>query len=119
MPGPDSAARLAVETASLATPRGRLIAFGVLAGFLALVGPHRLEGKPSLCLIRNITGHPCPACGMTRASSALLRGQVRTAAHYNKLVFPVAATLISLFVKDGYNFIHNTISSRLKSPGIN
>jgi len=118
MARPHSAARLAVETASLATPRGRLIAFGVLAGFLALVGPNRLEGKQSLCLIRNITGHPCPACGMTRASSALLRGQVRTAARYNKLVFPVAATLIFLYIKDGYNFFHNRISSWLKSLSI-
>jgi hypothetical protein len=91
-----------------------LIAFSVLGGVLALVGPHRLEGGRSLCIIRNITGHPCPACGMTRASSALLRGQVRTAAHYNKLVFPVAATVAFLYTRDLYNFFHNSTTSFIK-----
>ncbi len=110
-----SAAALAVEAASLATPRGRLIALSVLAGGLALLGPHRLEGKRSLCIIRNITGHPCPACGMTRASSALLRGRVRTAAHYNKLVFPVAAITFFLYFKDFYSLIKSDLTERIKS----
>jgi len=29
-----------------------------------------------VCLFRRLTGHPCPACGMTRASVALLQGDV-------------------------------------------
>lgn len=95
-----TASQLAVEAASLATPRGRLIAIGVLGGVLTLIGPHRLENRPSVCIIRAITGRPCPACGMTRAMSALLRGQVKTAAHYNLLVFPAGAITAFLFLKD-------------------
>lgn len=31
---------------------------------------------PSVCLIKNITGYPCPSCGTTRALSYLSKGQV-------------------------------------------
>ncbi len=100
-----SAAQLAVEAASLATPRGRLITFSVLGGVLTLMGPHRLENSRSLCIIRNITGHACPACGMTRATAALLRGQVKTAGHYNLLVFPIGTIATFLFIKDIYKLL--------------
>lgn len=29
-----------------------------------------------VCLFRRVTGRPCPACGVTRASVALLRGNL-------------------------------------------
>ncbi|MDB5082360.1 MAG: hypothetical protein JWP00_4284 [Chloroflexi bacterium] len=104
--------KLAVEAASLATPRGRLIAFSVLAGVLRLIGPHRLEQGRSLCLIRNITGQPCPACGMTRAMSALLKGQVKTAARYNLLVFPASAIATALYIKDIYTLLQQPHSKQ-------
>ncbi|HEX2914729.1 MAG TPA: DUF2752 domain-containing protein [Chloroflexia bacterium] len=88
------------EAIGLTTPRGRLIAVSALAAFLRIAGPGRLEQGPSLCLIRLITGRPCPACGMTRACAALLQGQPRKAARYNKLIFPVVAVLMLVLFRD-------------------
>lgn len=95
-----SAANLLAEAAGLSTARGRLIAISALVAFLGLLGPRRLEGGPSLCLFRRLLGHPCPACGMTRAMAALARGQVRSASHYNRLVFPAAFTLLIVLASD-------------------
>jgi hypothetical protein len=95
-----------VEAAALATPRGRLIAFSLLAGTLKLIGPQRLEGGPGLCLIRAVTGRPCPACGMTRAMAALLQGRVKTAARYNLLVFPAGAVAAALIIQDIYRLLN-------------
>jgi hypothetical protein len=111
-----SYARVAVEAAALATPRGRLIAFSLLAGTLKLIGPQRLERGPGLCLIRAVTGRPCPACGMTRAMAALLQGQVKTAARYNLLVFPAGAVVAALIIKDIYR-LYQSLLSTINQPG--
>lgn len=95
-----SAAKLAVEVIGLTTPRGRLFAISTLAVFLSWLGPRRLEGGPTLCLISRVIGRPCPACGMTRAMAALLRGEIGTAADYNRLVFPAAFSLLFILIED-------------------
>jgi hypothetical protein len=58
----------------------RLTLLRVLAGayvLFAAVGP--LARLPSLCLFRRVTGLRCPLCGLTRATHALTRGDVRNA----------------------------------------
>jgi len=42
----------------------------------------------SLCLFYNITGLPCPACGLSRAYLALFNGDFSSAFNYNAL-FPI------------------------------
>ncbi|MDQ3681337.1 MAG: SRPBCC family protein [Actinomycetota bacterium] len=42
---------------------------------LGVLGPDRLAGVPSLCLVRRVFG-ACPSCGVTRAMAALLRGDL-------------------------------------------
>ena len=68
--------------------RALIVALGVLlAAFLAFLlmrgGPHAswLPG----CMFHRITGLHCPGCGMTRASHALLHGEVATALRFNPL----------------------------------
>lgn len=39
------------------------------------------------CPFYKLTGHFCPGCGMTRAISALLRGEFHLAWQYNMLVY--------------------------------
>lgn len=39
------------------------------------------------CPFRQVTGYDCPGCGMTRASLALLEGDVHQSFRYNMLVF--------------------------------
>lgn len=47
------------------------------------------------CPLASLFHLPCPACGMTRASSALLRGEVSLAFRMHPLVF-VAGPLLAL-----------------------
>lgn len=50
------------------------------------------RGRP-LCLIRAVTGKPCPGCGMTRATSRVFHGDLSGALRYNKLVVIVLPIL--------------------------
>lgn len=46
-----------------------------------------IAGTP--CVIRAITGFPCPGCGLARATYALLKCNIRSAFNYNPMVFLV------------------------------
>jgi hypothetical protein len=101
-----SAAKLWPEVVGLSSARGRLVAFSALAAVLGLLGPRRLEGGPGLCLYRQLTGRPCPACGMTRAMAALTRGHLRTATHYNRLSVPLGLILLLIGWRDIYQLLN-------------
>lgn len=92
---------LAWESVTGATPRGRLYAAAALGGALAALGPDRIARGPRLCLISAIIGRPCPACGMTRAAAALLRGDLRRALRFNTRIIPVALIALALLARDG------------------
>ncbi|HSH59288.1 MAG TPA: SRPBCC family protein [Acidimicrobiales bacterium] len=64
------------DLAGLSTPEARLVVLPVGLGLLGLVGPERLSRTPSLCLVRRVFDS-CPACGVTRAMAALVRGDLR------------------------------------------
>jgi hypothetical protein len=49
---------------------------------------------PSVCMIKNITGVPCPSCGSTRSVSAILHGDIRSAIRFNP--FGLIITLIMI-----------------------
>jgi hypothetical protein len=46
------------------------------------------------CPIRATTGVPCPGCGLTRATMALLSGDLAEALHWHPLVFVLAPILV-------------------------
>ena len=73
------------------TWRNRLgyLAPATLVGALAVVGP--IEGGPTLCPFALCTGIACPGCGMTRAASHLIRGDVSGALALHPLILLVAA----------------------------
>lgn len=52
-----------------------------------------------ICLIRNITGHECPGCGMTRALTSLCYLDFAGAWSYNRGVIVVAPLLAYVWVK--------------------
>ena len=58
-----------------------------------------LETRPSICLIRRVTGHPCPGCGMVRSLAYLGHGQVRQAWRANRLFVIIAPLLAYSWAK--------------------
>ncbi|HET9111202.1 MAG TPA: DUF2752 domain-containing protein [Ktedonobacterales bacterium] len=79
------------------------------APFALLALPTRwLTAAPSVCLIRRVTGRPCPGCGMTRALSRLAHGDPRGAWRDNRRVVIVAPLLVGLWLRT----LANTIQQR-------
>ena len=63
------------------------IAFGLLGAAIML--------KLPLCPFAFVTRHPCPGCGLTRATLALLGGDLRGAVALHPLS-PIVAPLVAL-----------------------
>lgn len=76
----------------------RLGGFGLLAGAGALVWPVVAErsGLGLPCLLRALTGVPCPACGLTTAAVACVRGDWPAALAANPLIFGLAAFAVAV-----------------------
>ncbi len=70
---------------------GILVALGVLSAV-----PLSPTGRPGMCVLRNLTGLPCPLCGGTRAAQALTHGDVSRAVELNILALPVVFVLAAL-----------------------
>lgn len=72
--------------------RERLVLAAPVAviGFLAVFTPS--DDGPTVCPFALCTGTACPGCGMTRAMSHLIRGDLTTALSYHPLV-PLIAVL--------------------------
>ncbi len=60
---------------------------------LVLIPTAWLERGPSICVIRRVTGKPCPGCGMTRALSCVAHGHFKQGYQHNKRVIIVAPLL--------------------------
>lgn len=91
-PGDDHGAR--PPGAPLSFRLWALAGLGALAGFFLF----RVWAPPSgrqnaVCLLRLLTGIPCPGCGMTRAFAHLAKGEWAAAARSHLLAFPLAAEL--------------------------
>jgi Protein of unknown function (DUF2752) len=55
--------------------RERSLCFAILGAGVMLVGANLLHLRVWVCVFNEVTGLPCPGCGMTRAVSALCRGE--------------------------------------------
>ncbi len=80
---------------------------GLYALFAALVP---VERGPTICPFRIVTGRRCPLCGLTRASRALTRGDIRGMLRLHPLT-PLlwAAVTIRLWTwRSDTTFIHMT-----------
>ena len=55
-----------------------------------------LNRAVQLCLIKRLTGYPCPTCGSTRGVMSLLHGHIIRAWLYNPLLFSVLGLFVAL-----------------------
>lgn len=66
---------------------------------LATLPTRWIASMPTMCVIRRVTGRPCPGCGMTRALSALAHGDLRSAWRFNPRVVIVAPLLLGVWAR--------------------
>ena len=72
-----------------------------LGGFGALI---LATGVP-LCPMAGVLGIPCPGCGLTRATLALVRGDLSSAFHFHPLVFVISPMFVWLSVSAALGYV--------------
>lgn len=77
---------------SLTTRLAPIAVLGSVVAFLVL-------SEHSVCLFANLTGHPCPGCGLTRAALALLQGHFSRATHIHPLIWVCLPLLLALTIE--------------------
>lgn len=79
---------------------GATVAVSCLPG-AALVGTALLRGGMGvdLCFVHATTGRWCPLCGGTRATRALIHGDLATAVGYNPFALAVEAVVVVLLLR--------------------
>jgi hypothetical protein len=61
----------------------RLLSVAVAVIVLLAIPLSLVDNGPSLCLIKAVSGHECPGCGMTRALMHALHGDFTRAWEFN------------------------------------
>lgn len=56
-----------------------------------------------ICLFYNIFKIPCPSCGMTRAITEIIKGNILESFRYNILAFPLIIIILSLVLFSLFN----------------
>ena len=85
---------------------------GIFAASLLLPLPGSdgsIAHLPSLCPFYNITGLPCPGCGLTRAFVSLGHGQWLESLHWHPLGWLIALVLACLWVRNGVYWLRGTL----------
>lgn len=82
-------------------PRGRAARVGLMFGGFALAV---LLNVP-LCPFAVLTRHPCPGCGLTRATLALLHGDVAESLHFHPLAGIIAPLVAIMLAYNTYSYI--------------
>jgi len=86
-----------------------------------------ITGETSTCLIKSISGVPCPSCGTTRSIVELLDGNVITSLQWNPmgiivllimLISPVWIMLDVLFKRESFLKFYTRTEYHLKSKWI-
>lgn len=76
------------------TWRDRLILLAPFLGVTALALMTPSDNAPTFCPFALCTGTACPGCGMTRAASALVKGDIHSALTYHPLVLAIGIELL-------------------------
>jgi hypothetical protein len=79
-----------------------LVLLAVCAALALLLFPTQSFYRCPLAFVMHV---PCPTCGITRATSALLHLDVAGAWHMHPLVFLVVPYLVTLIAFDGWHWV--------------
>lgn len=78
----------------------RMVVLACALILLATIPTELIERGPVVCVFKNLIGIECFGCGMTRALSSILHGNLVAAISYNKLVVIVFLLLCFILLKD-------------------
>jgi Protein of unknown function (DUF2752) len=91
--------------------RDRLTLAAPIGVALILLAGSPCDDGPTLCPFALMTGTACPGCGMTRAASLLIRGDVGGAIGYHPLI-----PLIAILAIGGWTWFLLVRSGRARPP---
>jgi hypothetical protein len=91
---------------------GRLFFLASAFLLLATIPTELVAEGPTICVFKRLLGRDCLGCGMTRALSILLHGNLALALSYNKLVVVVLPTLCFVLLKDVVSVFHFAIRDK-------
>jgi hypothetical protein len=98
-PGPAlSLWRVASRRTALIARPWTLVLLALLVGHLLPLA--WLTSGPSFCPFKVATGLPCPGCGLTRSSVALLHGDLGTSLYYHPLGVAMVAGAVVVGLSD-------------------
>ena len=83
-----------------------------LSGVFALIVIERLP----FCPMATVLGIPCPGCGLTRATLALLKGDVRGALALHPLVFVLTPLFGAAVLSTAIDFVRGPRARRTPNP---
>ena len=98
-----------------------------LAGFIYLFyNIHTLQSQTfRVCIIKNVTGYPCPSCGTTRAVTLLSEGKIIESLLLNPfgIVVAIAMTLFPfwilidiIFKKESFFRMYKKAETTIRKP---
>jgi hypothetical protein len=95
---------------------GRIAVFGCVLILLSIIPFEFIEGGPTICVFKNILGIECPGCGMTRAFSYMLHGDLIAAVSYNRLVVIVFPLFCLVLIREIFSLLKEFVICRYLSP---
>jgi len=104
-----------------------LLLIACLAGFIYLFyNIHTLQSQTfRVCIIKNVTGYPCPSCGTTRAVTLLLEGKIIESFLLNPFgivvaivmtIFPFWVLIDIIFKKESFFKTYKKAEARIRKP---
>ncbi|MFY8065451.1 MAG: DUF2752 domain-containing protein [Flavobacterium sp.] len=104
-----------------------LLLIACLAGFIYLF--YNIDTLQSqtfrVCIIKNVTGYPCPSCGTTRAVTLLLKGRFIESLALNPIgivvaiimiIFPIWILIDIIFKKETFYFWYKKAEGTIRKP---
>jgi hypothetical protein len=73
-----------------------------------------IVARVPICMFARVTHHPCPGCGLTRATFALLHGHLGESLSFHPLAIVISPLLVAYVT---YNSVSYVITGRWSSPG--